>query len=168
MLAGVVAGTIGTARFLAIPAAIFLAAAIGGCGNSGTGGTTEVSSAMARARFAQRLGDICQVHTDRQVVAIERFETQHGIPLGKANRAQLERELRLVILPIVEDTIHDAGRLRPPAELKAEFEAFIGSLESGVAESKRDPSWVATGETEPFMHARKTSAALGTYYCGQA
>jgi protein-tyrosine-phosphatase len=146
-----------------------LTVAIAGCGSSaGDEATAEVSLAVAKARLAQSLGDICQNHTDRQVVAIARFEKKHGISPEKATGRQLEQELVKVILPIVRDNIHDVGRLRPPVSEQAEFDAFIRALESGVAASEKDPSWIATEATEPFMRAREASANLGTYYCGQA
>jgi hypothetical protein len=149
--------------------AFVLVVGLGGCGSgSGDQATAEVSPALAKARFAQRLGDICQAHTDRQVLAVERFEKQHGISRGKAGGAQFERELVQIILPIVKDTIHDVGELHPPGNEQAEFDAFVKALENGVAASEKDPSWIATEATEPFMRARETSAKLGTYYCGQA
>ncbi|MFL5896991.1 MAG: hypothetical protein ACJ76D_00780 [Solirubrobacterales bacterium] len=143
--------------------------ALSGCGkSSGDEATAEVPPALAKARIAQRLGDICQAHSDRQVVAIEGFEKKHGIRLGEPSRSLREQELTEVILPIVRDTIHAVGKLRPPANEQAEFEAFVGALEHGVKVSEEDPSWIATQRFEPFMRARETSAALGTYYCGQA
>lgn len=146
----------------------------GGCGSGddGDGGGAPPQPRMAKAQLAERLGDICQEHTDRQVIAVERFDREHGIPHGpaheKATAAQLERELVQVILPIVRDTIRDVRDLRPPVEEEARFEAFVAALEHGVEASEDDPSWIATGATEPFMQARAASAALGTYYCGQA
>jgi hypothetical protein len=150
-----------------IATVIVLVVGIAGCGSSdGGAATAEVSPALTKARLAQTLGDICQAHTDRQVVAIERFEKKHGI--NEPSGPQLERELTQVILPIVKDTIHDVGQLRPPANEQAEFDAFIAALEHGVKASEEDPSWLASGNSEPFARARETSANLGTYYCGQA
>jgi hypothetical protein len=162
------AAPVASLRRAAIAAAIAAAMALVGCGNGDGGATAVVPPPLSKPRLAERMGDICQAHTDRQVVAVSRFEKQHGIPSGKADQKQLEMELVLVILPIVRDTIHDVGRLRPPADEQSEFDAFIKALEHGVAVSERDPSWIATGDFEPFMRARETSAALGTYYCGQA
>jgi hypothetical protein len=123
---------------------------------------------MTKAALAERLGEVCQEHTDRQVVAIEQYEKKHGISHEKVTGPQLEQELVRVILPIVRDNIHDVGQLRPPASEKNEFEAFIRALERGVEASEKDPSWIATETVEPFARARETSANLGTYYCGQA
>jgi hypothetical protein len=129
---------------------------------------------MTKANLAEKLGDICQEHTDRQVIAIEKFDKKHGLPYGaareKAGDAQQEKELVLVILPIVRDNIRDLKReLRPPRSQEANLEAFYKALEHGIEFSEKDPSWV-TGSisTEPFMKARYLSAALGTPLCGQA
>lgn len=152
----------------AIAATAAVALAVAGCGGgSGAAATAEASPRMTRSGLAERLGDVCQQHTDRQVIAIERFEKRHGISAEPKDK-QLEEELTEVILPIVHDTIHDVGGLRPPADEEAEFEAFLKALEQGIAASEKDPSWVATGDFEPFAQARKASAALGAYYCGQA
>lgn len=146
----------------------------GGCGSSegGQDGAAADQPRLGKAQLAERLGDVCQEHTDRQVIAVERFDREHGIPYGpaheKATAAQLEQELVRVILPIVRATIRDVQELRPPVEEEARFQAFVEALEHGVAASEEDPSWIATGATEPFMRARAASAALGTYYCGQA
>lgn len=157
-------------RLVGIPAAaLVVALAISGCGSAaGDGESAESPPRLTRAQLAKRMGDICQEHTDRQVIAVERFEKERGIPLEGTTAPQSEQELTQVILPIVHDTIHDIGRLRPPVKEEAGFEAFIAALEHGVMVSERDPSWLATGNSEPFMRARETSAALGTYYCGQA
>lgn len=145
-----------------------LALLAAGCGSGGgNDATAEAPPRMTKSGLAERLGDVCQEHTDRQVIAIGRFEKQRGIS-GEPTGQQLEQELTRVILPIVHDTIHDVGQLRPPADEEAEFKAFIEALEHGVAVSEKDPSWVATGNFEPFARARETSANLGTYYCGQA
>jgi hypothetical protein len=159
---------VGLARTLAL----VLLAALAGCGASASSDQAEGPSPLTEKQFANRLGDLCQEHTDRQVVAIERFDKEHGMPFGPAHedasRSQLELELTVVILPIVRDTIHDLGRLRPPAGEAAEFGAYVRALEHGVAVSERDPGWAATEKFEPFRQAREASAALGTYYCGQA
>lgn len=122
--------------------------------------------------MVKKLGDTCQEHTDRQVIAIERFDKKRGIPPGvnheKATDAQMEEELVKVILPIVRDNIHDLEGLRPPRQQEANFKAFLRALEHGVAYSERDPSWVIDAEPEPFMRARELSGELGTVLCGQA
>jgi hypothetical protein len=151
---------------------VLVFAGCGGGGESKTG--TEAAPRLTDAQLAEKLGDICQEHTDRQVVAIERFDKKHGLPYGaaheKADEAQLEKELTVVILPIVRDNIRDLERkLRPPRSEEAKLESFYSALEHGIEVSEEDPSWV-TGTTseEPFAEARELSAALGTAYCGQA
>lgn len=151
---------------LGIAAFLVLGAAVGGCGSAG-GDPRPEPPPPTKKQFAHRLGDLCQKHTNRQVAAVARFENQHGIS-GEPSAGQTERELVEVILPIVRSTIREAGAMRPPPGESREFEAFIKALERGVAVSERNPSWVATGDFEPFVRARETSAALGTYYCGQA
>ena len=143
-----------------------LPAVLIGCGDSGA---NEITAPPPTAQeLASQMGRICQNHTDRQVAAIERFENRHRLDHEHLSARQLEQELVRVILPIVRDTIHDVGRLRPPRAEQGRFEAFIRALEHGVSVSETDPSWVATGDFEPFGRARQLSAALGTYYCGQA
>lgn len=129
---------------------------------------------MTKARLGEKLGDICQEHTDTQVIAIEKFDKKHGLPYGpaheKASDAQLEKELVVVILPIVRDNIRDLKReLRPSQSQEAKLEAFYEALEHGIEFSEKNPSWV-TGSIskEPFMRARYLSVALGTPLCGQA
>ncbi len=147
--------------------------AIAGCG----GGEDEAPAEealppMGKEQLAERMGDICQEHTDTQVVDIERFEKRQGLPAsfqGDVSPAQLERELVEVMLPIVEDTIHDLeAKLRPSEQQAATLKAFLRALEHGVAYSRKDPSWLVTGKTEPFSEARELAWELGTAYCGQA
>jgi hypothetical protein len=144
---------------------------LGGCGGDG-GTTVEGAPRLTKARLVKKLGDTCQEHTDRQVVAIERFDKRHGIPYGihheAATDGDLEQELVKVILPIVRDNIHDLEQLRPPRSQEADFRAFLRALEHGIAYSERDPSWVIDARPEPFMRARELSAKLGTALCGQA
>lgn len=150
-------------------AVLILLLVIAGCGSSASGGETEEAAPrLSRQALVNRLGDICQAHTDQQVIEIQHYERTHGIPSEKATGAQLEQELVRVILPIVHDTIQDVRQLRPPAGDEAKLEAFIEALEDGVATSKKDPSWIATGDFEPFMRAREAAGALKAYYCGQA
>jgi hypothetical protein len=140
----------------------------------GGDGETTVAQAprLTKAQLVKELGDTCQEHTDRQVVAIEKFDKQHGIPYGihheDATDQELEQELVKVILPIVRDNIHDLEKLRPPHSQEADFKAFLGALQHGIEYSERDPSWLTTGSTEPFMKARELSAKVGTALCGQA
>lgn len=151
---------------------VLVFAGCGGGGKSETGAGTPPR--LTEAQLGEKLGDICQEHTDEQVVAIEKFDEEHGWPHGaaheKASEAQLEKELTVVILPIVRDNIHDLeNEVRPPHGEEAKLEAFYRALEHGIEVSEEDPSWV-TGTTseEPFSEARELSAALGTAYCGQA
>ena len=158
---------------LAIAATTALGLALVGCGGSSKS-AAESMPAMTKSQLAERLGEICQEHTDRQVVAIERFDRKHGWPTGpaheKASDAQLETELVVVILPIVRDNIRDLkGKLRPSRSQAAKLEAFYEALEHGIEFSERDPSWVTgSTSTEPFLKARYLSVALGTPLCGQA
>jgi hypothetical protein len=143
-----------------------LPAVVAGCGD--TGASVSVASPPSAQELAYQMGVICQNHTDRQVVAIERFEKRHGLNHEHLSARQLETELVRVILPIVRRTIHGIGQLHPPSAERGRFKAFLGALEHGVSASEADPSWIATGALEPFQQARQLSAALGTYYCGQA
>jgi hypothetical protein len=159
---------------LAVGAAVAFVFALIGCGGGTSESVTETVPPMTKAKLAEKLGEICQEHTDRQVVAIEKFDKEHGWPYGstheKASDAQLEKELVVVILPIVRDNIRDLEReLRPSRSQKAKLEAFIEALEHGIEFSEGDPSWVTgSTSTEPFMRARYLSVALGTPLCGQA
>lgn len=123
---------------------------------------------MTKQELAYEMGRICQNQTDQQVAAIERFEHRRGLDHEHLSANQLEQELVQVILPIVRRTIHDVGRLHPPSAERGRFQSFLGALQHGVSASETDPSWVVTGDIEPFRRARQLSAALGTYYCGQA
>lgn len=150
--------------------------AIAGCGGGGssTEESTETVQYLTKAQLAERLGDMCQAHTDRQVVARETWQKKNGFPPAEdASRAQLEKELVVVILPIVRDTIHDVGalhlgKLYPSPRQKKKLEEFRKALEHGVRASEKDPSWVATNAAEPFSEARALSSELGTVFCGQA
>lgn len=148
--------------------------ALAGCG-SGDAETVEgppPAPRMTKAQLAERMGDICQEHTDLQVIEIERFEKKHGLPPSSQEDVpapQLENELVYVMLPIVRDTITDLRReLRPPKAQEKTFEEFLGALEHGVEYSEKDPSWLPTGSEEPFSDARRLAWELGTAYCGQA
>lgn len=160
----------------AVGALLAVVFALAGCGSSSSGGeaTAELPPPMGKAKLAEKLGDICQEHTDRQVIAIEKFDKEHGLPYGpaheKAGDAQLEKELVVVILPIVRDNIRDLKReLRPSPGQRTTLENFYAALEHGIEFSEKDPSWVTGAtSTEPFMKARYLSVALGTPLCGQA
>lgn len=142
---------------------------LAGCGGGGEGVTEEAVPRLSKGQLIHKMGVVCQEHTDRQVILREKWQKKEGLPLPEdAGRKQLERELVVVILPIVQDTIHDMGELNPPREQEATFEEFIQALEHGVAASEKNPSWVATGAFEPFSDARTLSAELGTALCGQA
>jgi hypothetical protein len=157
----------------AFGAGIVLALALIGCGGSNEP-ATETVPPMSKARLAEKLGEICQEHTDTQVEAIEKFDKEHGLPYGtaheKAGPAQLEKELTVVILPIVRDNIHDLeSKLRPSPSQEATLEAFIGALEHGIEFSEEKPGWVVGAvPVEPFNRARLLSVKLGTPLCGQA
>jgi hypothetical protein len=154
-----------------ISVVLALACFLAACGDDGDA-TVQRAPRLTKARLVKKLGDTCQEHTDRQVLAIEKFDKQHGIPYGihheDATDSELERELVKVILPIVRDNIHDLEKLRPPRSQEADFKAFLQALEHGIAYSERDPGWLTSGSTEPFMKARELSAKLGTALCGQA
>jgi hypothetical protein len=142
--------------------------ALAGCGSSSQPEETVVR--MSKKQFVYKLGWVCQHHTDRQVVEREQWQKKKGLPLAEnASRAQLEKELVVVILPIVRDNIHDLrAKLHPPANQEATFQEFLKALEHGIAVSEKNPSWVATGSFEPFSEARELSGKLGTPFCGQA
>jgi hypothetical protein len=141
---------------------------LAGCGGSGK--AEETVARLTKKQFVYKLGWVCQHHTDRQVIAREKWQKKEGLPPAeKASRAQLEKELLVVILPIVRDNIHDLrAQLHPPQSQEATFQAFLRALEHGIAVSKKNPSWVATDSFEPFSEARELSAELGTAFCGQA
>lgn len=150
-------------------AAVALALSLAGCGEAGT--ADEVPRLTA-SQLEHRMSRICQEHSEYQVVAIERFARKRGIPYGPnaedATDSQLELELVEVMLPIVRDTIHDLEELRPSPAQEATFEEFLRALEHGVKASEADPSWLVTGDSEPFYRARTLSWKLGTALCGQA
>lgn len=155
---------------LGLGASLAIALALVGCGG-GSEATSQSVPRLTKARLAKELGNICQEHTDRQVIAIKRFEKKHHLPAssqGKASPSQLQKELVVVILPIVRDNIHDLEKLHPPQAQEADFKAFLGALEHGIAYSERDPSWILDAKPEPFSKARELSAKLGTPLCGQA
>jgi hypothetical protein len=143
-----------------------------GCGSSAGGSEPEAPPPLSKAQLGTRMGDVCQEHTDRQVIAIESFDKKHGLPYGfnheKASNKQLEEELVKVILPIVRDNIHDLERLSPSPQQEGKFKAFLRALEHGIAYSERDPGWIIDATPEPFAEARELSWKLGTAYCGQA
>lgn len=144
---------------------------LAGCGGGSEEAAEETVPRLSKGQLTHKMGVVCQEHTDRQVLAIEAFEKKHGLPAsskGKAGPHQLEQELTVVILPIVRDTIHDLGQLRPPQKQEATFKEFIAALEHGIAYSEKDPSWLVTGSEEPFSQARALSWKLGTALCGQA
>jgi hypothetical protein len=151
---------------------LLLAGCGGGDGANTTRGQeekTETVHVPTKTQFAEKLGDVCQEHTDRQVIARETWQKKHGFPPAEdAGRAQLEKELVVVILPIVRDTIHDVGQMHPPPAEQKKLQEFRRALGHGVAASEKDPSWVATNASEPFSEARTLSAELGTVFCGQA
>lgn len=141
--------------------------ALVGCGGGSEPEETVVR--LTKGQLIHKLDVICQAHTDRQVVAREKWQKKNGLPPAEnAGRAQLEKELTEVILPIVRDTIHDLGGLHPSTQQETTFKEFVNALEHGVAVSEKNPSWVATASFEPFSEARELSAKLGTALCGQA
>lgn len=160
---------------------LVLAVFLSGCGGGGAGSTadtheerTDAAKYLTKEQLVEKLSAICQAHTERQVVAREAWQKKNGYPPAEdASRAQLEKELVVVILPIVRDTIHDVGelhlgKLHPSPQQKKQLEEFRTALRHGVKASKKDPSWVATNEGEPFARARILSAQIGTALCGQA
>jgi hypothetical protein len=153
---------------LAFGALLLLLLALAGCGGSSQPEETIVR--MTKKQFVYKLGWVCQHHTDRQVFNREQWQKKEGLPsTEKASRAQLEKELVVVILPIVRDNIHDLrAKLHPPQNQEATFKEFLQALEHGIAVSEKNPSWVATGSFEPFSEARELSGKLGTPFCGQA
>jgi hypothetical protein len=165
--------TVAGAMTLALPLAVVgvVVPGLTGCGG-GDETTARDAPRLTKPQLVKELGDTCQEHTDRQVVAIERFDKKHGIPYGPhhedATDTQLEAELVKVILPIVRDNIRDLEKLRPPRSQEADFTAFLRALEHGIRYSEQDPGWLTNGATEPFMKARELSAKLGTALCGQA
>lgn len=171
MLAGVDPAVGARRALVAAVLSLALLATLAGCGG-GEATTVREAPRLTKAQLVNELGDICQEHTDYQVEAIERFDKKHGYPYGfhheDASHAQLEEELVKVILPIVRDNIHDLEKLRPSHRQEADFEAFLQSLEHGIAFSEKDPSWVIDGTPEPFAKARALSWKLGTPLCGQA
>lgn len=166
-------GRMFSSRLIALPAAglavLMLSVAVG-CGGGET--AEETAPALSKEQLAHRMGEICQKHTDRQVLAIEAFEKKHHYPAssqGQVPARQLEEELTVVMLPIVRDTIRDLRRqLRPGPQQEATFKEFLAALEQGVRYSEKDPSWLPTGSEEPFSKARELAWDLGTAYCGQA
>lgn len=149
--------------------ALMLALMAVGCGGGGEEATEEAVPRLSKGQLVHKMGVICQAHTDRQVVVREKWQKKEKLPPPEdADRKQLERELVVVILPIVRDTIHKMGQLHPPQKQEATFEEFVEALEHGVAASEKNPSWVATGSFEPFSDARELSWKLGTALCGQA
>lgn len=156
---------------LAIGLAVLAPALASGCGGGGGAAAEETVPPLTKGQLTHKMGVICQEHTDRQVVAIKKFEKKHHYPASSQEKVpahQLEQELTVVILPIVRDTIHDLRQLNPSQKQKATFEEFIASLEHGVDYSEKDPSWLPTGSEEPFSEARELSWKLGTALCGQA
>lgn len=141
---------------------------LAGCG-SGAEATGQVEAApLTKPQLLNRLNKICQGHTEYQVRVREAWQRKRGLDFEKETRPQLEKELVVVILPIVGDTIHDIKQLNPDARQKQTLKEFVEALEHGVSRSMKDPSWVATSEWEPFSRARVLSWKLGTALCGQA
>lgn len=156
---------------LATMAALFLA--ISGCGGGDEGARAEKPAEpprLTKQQLVDRLGEICQEHTDLQVVERESFDKKNGIPSPeKATLSEYEREIVEVILPIVRDTIHDVEQLRPQRSEEVKLEAFVSALKGAVATTQKHPNELAEeGGEEPFHSARLAAADLGAYFCGQA
>lgn len=150
-------------------AGIALVLLLGGCGDTDEKAKELSPPRLTKAQLVERMGDICQEHTDRQVREIERFEQKRGWDHENLTQGQFEREIVVVMLPIVRDTIHDLGELRPARSEEAKFDAFLDALDQAVRVTQAHPEKLAAeaGE-EPFAKARKAAAALEAYYCGQA
>jgi hypothetical protein len=150
-----------------VVAALLLALA--GCGGSGEAtGEVEAPPPLTKPQLLNKLDKICQGHTEEQVRVREAWQRKRGLDFEKETAPQLEKELVVVILPIVRDTIDEVKQLNPNARQKRTLEAFVEALEHGVKRSSEDPSWVATAKWEPFSRARALSWKLGTALCGQA
>jgi hypothetical protein len=160
-------------RRFALATIVVLLLAISGCGGGDGSATAEKAAEpprLTKQQLVDRLGEICQDHTELQVDERERFGKKNGIPSPeKATLAEYEREIVEVILPIVRDTIHDVEQLRPPRAEEAKLAAFVSALKGAVATTQKHPNELAeeAGE-EPFHSARSTAADLEAYFCGQA
>jgi hypothetical protein len=160
--------TAGALFALSIGSLVLLLAALAGCGG-GEEVAEETVPRLNEKQLTRKMSAVCQEHTERQVLVRENWQKKEGLPPAEdAGRKQLERELVVVILPIVRDTIHDLHQLHPAQKQEATFKEFIAALEHGVAYSEKDPSWLVTGTEEPFSEARELSWKLGTALCGQA
>ena len=152
-------------------ASLALALSLAGCGDSAETAESALSR-LTPAQLDERMGDICQKHTDKKFTEIGRWEKKHGLPRSAYEDvpdAQYERELMQIQIPDVRETIRELERkLRPPKSEEKTFKAFLAALEYGIEFSEKDPSWYPTGYTEPFSKARALAWKLGTAYCGQA
>jgi hypothetical protein len=151
---------------LGVVAALLLALA--GCGGGAEATGQGEAPPLTKPQLLNRLNKICQGHTEYQVRVREAWQRKRGLDFEKETAPQLEKELVVVILPIVRDTVHDIKQLNPNARQKQTLKEFVEALEHGVSRSTEDPSWIATSEWEPFYRARLLSWKLGTALCGQA
>jgi hypothetical protein len=151
-------------------AVVFALVAAGCGGGDETAEKPAEPPRLTKQQLVDRLGEICQEHTELQVDERERFGKKNGIPSPEdATLSEYEREIVEVILPIVRDTIHDVEQLRPPRNEEAKLAAFVGALKGAVATTRKHPNELAeeAGE-EPFQPARLAAADLEAYFCGQA
>jgi hypothetical protein len=161
---------------LGIAASLMLAfvLALGGCGGD-DGVTAEKPAEPARLtkqQLLKKMAEICEEHSERENVAVGKYDKKYKVPTGldreEATDAELEREYRVVILPLIKDKIRDLEALRPSQEQEAKFQAFIRAMKRGVKFTEKDASFVSYSvRSEPFYHARERSVELGSVACGE-
>jgi len=156
---------------LAFLAILALALPLASCGDSSESAENSSPPRLTKAQLTNRMSVICQKHTEKKFVEIERWEKKHGLPLSskvEVPDAQWEKELMRIQIPDVKEALRELEQLRPPKAQEKTFEAFLKAAEDAIEFSEKDPSWYPTGSSEPFSKAKELAWELGTAVCIQA
>lgn len=136
---------------------------LGGCGGGG--------AALTKKQYVRRADAVCTRLSRKLVRESAAFEKRRGLNVAAPNQHEREEIIVGVLLPNIEERIDELKSLPAPKGDEAKVAQILSTLESGLRESRSQPTRSAAPDAhrgEPFRMAMDVAADYGIWLCGQA
>ncbi len=147
-------------------AALAVAVALGGCGDSGASATsaTTISAPLSKPQFIKQADAICNRVDVKQLAGWRKYLEQH--PNFRADLKGQIKEIMVVELPPVRSAISEISELPAPKGDEKRIAAIIAELEGAVSRVEKEPSTLLEpAERSPFADVNERAASYGFEVC---
>ncbi len=148
-----------TRFFAPLAFVLFVAAALGGCGSSGS-----TTSALTKAGYHKKADAICkEAEGRREASFLKAWHSQSGAN-GNAAREKL---IMGALMPPIVRMNKELEQLQPPSSEAAMAKRLVSSFDAEIKTIEANPISVFTGKHGQFTEGDEVAIAIGLNECSE-